>query len=376
MSDAIQTEGTVADPTAGVPAVKTLDPVKLKFTEKELALVQSKVLSIDPRDTASLITYGQSSITKLNNLVEPVLKTVQTCKSGAVGPILTDLKNEIRNLDVLSLPKQEDKGLLGKIFGDMFSKIRGFIEQYESVQRKIDDLSSKLFSASNTALENISRLDKLDEINQESIREFEIEIAALEQKSSEIKKDLDKVKLEADANPADADLAEETSRLNSWHMSMMRRIYNLHLARTDAKIMGPQLRLAKEASVSIVDLCGNAQNFIIPKFKKNVFMAIALYDTKSAAKLIQKAKEANEELTRLNAELLQEGVVSTKTLQQEGFIGVQTLVEVTDKLIKTIDQGIEIDRASLKKWSDSEKALAELEGKIADAERKTASSNI
>jgi len=376
---AVQKPEIVTDIATALAAVddqgKKPAPLELaKFSDKERAEIMKRASAIPANSTAALVLFGGSSLSAINAKVDPVLQAVRSCQAGSVGDLFTGLKNDVRklNLGLLDLTGNENWLTRLPVIGEMFSKMRAFVEQYESLAKKLEYVEDRIHNTQDTSLKNVTTLDSLQESVKLAIREFEMDIAAGEMRATEIGNELRKVQAESRTKPEDADLAEQVAQTNDTFMRLMRRVYNLHLARTDSRIMLPQIRIAKEAVTAVIELCQNAINFTLSAFKRNAILAIAAHDVDKAQQLLKAVKHSNEELRRLGSELLQRASEETKRMQQEGYIDVETLKASYEKLVETIENGLKIDSESLAKFAENEKALREIESGLNKVKQRTA----
>lgn len=378
-SAAEQPKEIVTDVASALTAVddqgKKPAPLEIgKFSDKEQAEIRKRAAAIPTNSTAALVLFGGSSLSAVNAKVDTVLKAVRSCQAGSVGELFTGLKNDVRKLDLGLLDPNGNESWLARfpIVGEMFSKMRAFVEQYETLAKKLEYVEDRIYNTQDMSLKNITTLDSLQEGVKLAIREFEMDIAAGEMRATEIGNELRRVQAESRAKLDDADLAEQVAQTNDTFMRLMRRIYNLHLARTDSRIMLPQIRIAKEAVTAVIELCQNAINFTLPAFKRNAILAIAAHDVDKAQQLLKAVKHSNEELRRLGSELLQKASEETKKMQQEGFINIQTLKDSYQKLVETIENGLRIDSESLAKFAENEQALQEIERGLNAVKQRTA----
>jgi len=103
---------------------------------------------------------------------------------------------------------------------------------------------------------------------------------------------------------------------------------------------------------------------MVPEWKKQLVIAISLFDQKRAMAMVNETREMTNNLMLSTAEMLGETQAAVKKAQGEGFVKVETLQQMTDKLIQTIDQGIKMDVENRQKRAEGLQKLAEAEEKL------------
>jgi uncharacterized protein YaaN involved in tellurite resistance len=67
------------------------------------------------------------------------------------------------------------------------------------------------------------------------------------------------------------------------------------------------------------------------------------------------------------ADMLGQIQTTVKKAQGEGFVKIETLQKMTDKLVQTIDQGIQMDTQNKQKRAEGIQKLAQAEEKLKEA---------
>jgi uncharacterized protein YaaN involved in tellurite resistance len=83
--------------------------------------------------------------------------------------------------------------------------------------------------------------------------------------------------------------------------------------------------------------------------------------------MVNETRDMTNNLMLSTAEMLGETQTAVKKAQGEGFVKVETLQKMTDKLIQTIDQGIKMDVENRQKRAEGLQKLAEAEEKLKSA---------
>jgi len=353
-----------------------------KLAEKspeKMQAARDMLPTLDFSRTQSVLAFGVSSQKGLVDFTDSVLTNIRSGDAGPTGQLMANLKGKILDLDVRGLP-QSTGGKLSAIAagipvigGWLSAKVdaaRAFIRRYEVLKVQIDDITRKLEAEKTNQIEHLNCLDTLYERNEEYFDALEVTIAAGELKMVEMEGQFEQQR-QAFAAQSSVD-AKELQSLKDFGdavQSLDRRLYNLKLARVSAITSGPTIRIAQEGSKAIVEMIQDSILMMIPEWKKQLVIAISLFDQKKAMAMVNETRDMTNNLMMSTAEMLGETQATVKKAQGEGFVKVETLQKMTDKLVQTIDQGIQMDAQNKQKRAEGIQKLAEAEEKLKEALR-------
>ncbi|MGB5687499.1 MAG: toxic anion resistance protein [Candidatus Electrothrix sp.] len=351
-----------------------------KLAEKSPEKIQAArdmVLTLDFSKTHSVLAFGVSSQKGLVDFTDSVLTNIRSGDAGPTGQLMANLKGKILDLDVRGLPKSAGGKLstiaaaIPVIGGWLSAKVdaaRAFIRRYEVLKVQIDDITRKLEAEKTNQIEHLNRLDTLYERNQDYFDSLEVTIAAGEMKLVEMEEHFEQQRQAfATQSAVDAKELQSLKDFGDAIQSLDRRLYNLKLARVSAITSGPTIRIAQEGSKAIVEMIQDSILMMIPEWKKQLVIAISLFDQKRAMAMVNETRDMTNNLMMSTAEMLGETQATVKKAQGEGFVKVETLQKMTDKLVQTIDQGIQMDVQNKQKRAEGLQKLAEAEEKLKEA---------
>ena len=351
-----------------------------KLAEKSPEKIQAArdmVPTLDFSKTHSVLAFGVSSQKGLVDFTDAVLTNIRSGDAGPAGQLMSNLKGKILDLDVRGLPKSTGGKLstiaaaVPLIGGWLAAKVdaaRAFIRRYEVIKVQIDDITRKLEAEKTNQIEHLNRLDTLYERNQDYFDTLEVTIAAGEMKLVEMEGQFEQQRQTfAAQSSVDAKELQSLKDFGDAIQSLDRRLYNLKLARVSAITSGPTIRIAQEGSKAIVEMIQDSILMMIPEWKKQLVIAISLFDQKRAMAMVNETRDMTNNLMMSTAEMLGETQATVKKAQGEGFVKVETLQKMTDKLVQTIDQGIQMDVQNKQKRAEGLQKLAEAEEKMKEA---------
>ena len=356
---------------------QTKDLLWKRLAEKapeKLKAAQAMLPTMDFSRSQAVLAYGVSSQKGLVDFTDSVLTNIRSGDAGPAGQLMSDLKGKILDLDVRGLP-QSAGGALSRFAGSLplvgnwlaakVNAARAFMRRYETLKVQIDAITKRLEGEKTNQISHLNRLDTLFERNNEYFNQLEVIIAAGELKLTEMEAQFEQQRQTLAAqNGVDAKDLQDLKDFGDCIQSLDRRIYNLKLARASATTSGPIIRVAQQGSKAIVEMIQDSILMMIPEWKKQLVIAISLFDQKRAMAMVNETREMTNSMMLSTAEMLGETQAAVKKAQGEGFVKVETLQIMTDKLIQTIDQGIKMDVENRQKRAEGLVKLAEAEEKL------------
>ncbi|WPD23898.1 MAG: toxic anion resistance protein [Candidatus Electrothrix scaldis] len=356
------------------------DVLYAKLAEKSpdrLKKAKAKATELDFSRTQSVLAFGASDQKGLVDFTDSVLTNIRSADAGPVGMLMANLKGKILDLDVRSLPTSTGGKLsniaanipiIGSWLAAKVDEARAFIRRYEVLKLQIDDITEKLEAERTNQIEHLNRLDTLHERNEEYFDALEITIAAGELKLVEMEQQFEQQRQAlAGQNTVDAKELQSLKDFGDTIQSLDRRLYNLKLARASAITSGPTIRVAQEGSKAIVEMIQESILMMIPEWKKQLVIAISLFDQKRAMAMVNETRDMTNNLMMSTADMLGQTQTTVKKAQGEGFVKIETLQKMTDKLVQTIDQGIQMDTQNKQKRAEGIQKLAQAEEKLKEA---------
>jgi uncharacterized protein YaaN involved in tellurite resistance len=321
--------------------------------------------NLNVSDALAVTAFGVKPQRDMSALTDPVMKLVMTKDSGAAGEVLTSLLEEIRTLDAGSLATQTERALSKlPLVGWMFDKLRQFVSRYEKIGTKIDRITVELDKAKNVLTRDITMLEKLYEQNSGFFRQLLTYIAAGELKLDALHGERAGKLPDAAADPVatqrSADLATAAARLE-------RRVHDLKLTAMISLQSAPQLRLVQAGNQALVEKIQSSILTTIPLWKNQIIIAIALFDQQKGLALQQQVAKTTNELLTKNAEMLQQGTTGVAREVQRGVVEIETLRDVNQKLIHTIEETLEIQAEGQRKRRVVEAELGNLQSDLRKA---------
>lgn len=337
---------------------KDLNYVSLKPQERQV--VDNYMKSIDVTNNTSIMKFGADSQSKIAGFSENILKSTMTKDSGAVGDLLIDLSGKLKGFD----STLEGKGGLFGLFQSARKKIDNIKNKYSSLDKVIQGVEKQLVSHKNQMVKDIEMFDKLYKENWEHYKEVCLYIIAGEKKLEKLKTvDLPNLQAKAQQTNEQMDI-QAVNDLQSAITRFEKRLYDLKTTKTIAVQTAPQIRLIQNNDMQLADKIESSIFTAIPLWKSQFVIALGLSNAQQALEAQKAVSDVTNEMLRKNSEMLKQGTVEIAKESERSVVDIETLVEVNNNLISTIDSVIEIQRQGQEKRTQGEKELQRLENDL------------
>ena len=241
---------------------------------------------------------------------------------------------------------------------------RSLLAKYDSVDGSIEKIQDRLDSARTDLVRDITVFDQLYDKNFQYFKDIQAYIVAGEEVIADTKDNvLPRLREEAAASgdQMDAQLVKDfEDTLNRFE----KKVYDLKLSKAMAIQAAPQIRLIQNNDKLLVDKIQTAMLNTIPLWKSQVLIAIGLQNQDQALKLQREISDTTNELLKKNSKMLRENTKEVLKESERGIVDLETLKVVNQDLIKTLEEGILIQRDGRKKRLEAERDLAQLEDQL------------
>jgi len=350
--------GDLSPAKAGpVVDLATLDP-------QELAQAKELAARINLADSQEAIQYGVGAQTKIANFADTVLGEVRTKDSGYVGDALTGLLDRVKEIDVGSLGSGGSFVSKIPILGGLVDSVKKFVTRYEKLSVQIEKIVVELETAKMNLLKDITLLDAYYAKNLEYLKELDLLVAAGQIKLEEARdKVLPELKAKADASndPADVQRYRDFDQLL---VRFEKKLHDMKLSRMIAIQTAPQVRLIQSNDQLLVEKIQSSILTTIPLWKNQIVIAISLFRQKKALELQRQVTDTTNELLKKNSEMLKEGTVGVARESERGIVEIETLRQVNNDLVSTIEETLRIQKEGKEKRKAAEVELQKLENEL------------
>lgn len=359
----VQPEAALSTELATELSTTSGEPTKALTAEDQQQLDEI-VAQIDITDPVLSIAYGAKTMNAMSRFSESMMQEVRAKDAGEIGQQLTTMLSKVKSIDLTVF--EQKKGLLESLplIGKMFSKLERTLMEYQTLAQQVDTISNKLQDTIVELLRNIATLEQLFIRNSEYFKQISLHIIAGKKKIEQIQaSDLPQAQAKAEQS-GDAMDAQLVRDLVNGIQRFERRLHDLLLSRTFAIQTAPQIRLMQNNSQSLAEKIQSSILTTIPIWKSQIVLALSLNSQRQAAKLQKDVADTTNEMLRRNAEMLELGSIETATEVERSIIDIDTLRDVQNRLLNTLEETLSIASNARQRRVEVEKELGGMEQEL------------
>lgn len=301
------------------------------FTDDRKQKVYGLVSKLNSDDANSIIEFGdfeESALTKQSNMM---IDNVKADKAGEVGASITNLLDELKDLDTDTLTANKFQLFLSKIpFIKQFrTNVSKFLTKYDSVANNIDDIALKLDETRLNLMKDNAKIDEMFKNTFNDIDDIDNLIVALDLKIEKSNIELEEMKKN--------ELSDfEIDNLTDFIYRMEKKKFDLMGIRTSTIQSLPQIKIVQSNNISLCNQIKSAINTIIPNWRRNIAVSISLINQKRASDIMNIVNNVSNEILVKNANRLKENSINIATTNEKTIIAQETINTVQKDLIETL----------------------------------------
>jgi uncharacterized protein YaaN involved in tellurite resistance len=337
--------------------------LELNLEGTDVEKVEKAMAELDVTDSNSIIFFGSKAQAQLTEVSDSMLESVRTKDIGPAGDALNTMVSKLRELKFEAIDPRDKPGFFARLFGAK-NKLMEYLDQYETVRDQIDGITTDLERHKTTLLTDITKLDKLYDVNLEYFRSLEVYIAAGRAKL----KELDEAVIPALAKAVEASTdvieAQKLRDLRSSRDDLERRVHDLLLTRQVTMQSLPSIRLVQENDKSLITKINSTLANTVPLWRQQLAQAITIYRSGQAAAAVKGATDLTNELLQKNADNLREVNAEVRQQVERGVFDIEVVKHANDQLIATIEDSLRIADEGKAKRKEAELQLIECEANL------------
>ena len=316
---------------------------------------------IDFKNSGMLLGYGAPAQKGVASFSDGILGSIKKGDSGYVGDLLGDLLGKIRAFDV-----DGSESTLSKIpiLGNLVNKGRGLMESYDTLAVQIEKITVQLDKAKDLMLRDINMFDQLYDQNLVYFKALELYIRAGEEKIEEMRtENLPKLQQQAQAsnNPMAVQVVRDFSDTID---RFEKKVHNLKISKTVAIQSAPQIRMIQNNDRMLAERVQSALYNTIPLWKSQVVIALGLANQQKVLQTQKAVSDMTNELLLKNSQMLKQNSVEVAKENERGIVDIETLHQVNENLISTIEETLQIQQEGRQKRQAAEQELVQIEGRL------------
>lgn len=349
--------------TMDIPTTKTSNNISVKAEDRKM--VEEQKNKINFNDVNSIVTFGADAQAPLAKLSDTMLDNVKARDTGEVGEQLTGMVTAMKSIKIDTLGMEKKQGFLSKILGKV-NPIEKFNERFDSVADVVESATLNLSKyATNIMRDNIF-LDKQKEAAKEAVKLININIVALEEKMQELDSNI----IDAEEKYKETNDILDAQTLNEFNEirdRLDRRRNDMLLSRQVIATLNIRNTNLKNSNINLLEKIQTQIVTGIPLWKMEITQRLMNGTRAGATNSLKESMDFTNELIRTSALESRETNKQIKEQTNRGIVDVKAIQEMTENLIGTLTDTIEITNQGRQERLETEKALIECSTKLKNA---------
>ena len=307
------------------------------------ALVNSKevddiVSTIEVFNLETIASFGSEAAEEISKASDIVLNSMNMSQLDESSEMLTALSKIMSKFDIDEL--KEDKGLFGKLFGNLKKQLEKILEKYHTMGGEVDKIYVQLKQYESEIKQANRKLDQMFDANVNYYHDLVKYILAGEQAGKELEAYIAQRQSDFEATGDNA-IQLELASLNNSLMMLEQRTQDLRTAENVAMQSIPMIKTMEFSNMNLVRKINSAFIVTLPVFKQALAQAVMLKRQKIQAEAMAELDKKTNEMLIKNARNTVEQSKMTARLAS----GSSTKIETLETTWRTIVNGIDETRA-------------------------------
>lgn len=336
-----------------------------KENSQDLVRIDEISQNIDINQASEVLGYGVKPMSEIAKFADTLLQGVKGKDSGVIGEQLGSLIAKVKEYDPLT-KEDQNSSFLAKlpIIGSFFRKNAAEKIDHMTLTSQVDTIAAHLDQSMVGLLRDNERLEQLYLKNFEYYKEISLFVTAGKKKIEEIKTtELPRLQAQADESKDLLDTQKVKDLMENLNR-FERRLHDLEISKTIAMQTAPQIRIMQNNNQQLAEKIQGSILTTLPVWKNQMVLALSLDQQGKAAKLQKDVSDTTNELLRRNAEALQQNSIATATEIERSVVDIETIREVQDRLVNTIEETMRIATEARHRRAEVEVELGQMEDNL------------
>ena len=318
------------------------------------ALVNSKevddiVSTIEVFNLETIASFGSEAAEEISKASDIVLNSMNMSQLDESSEMLTALSKIMSKFDIDEL--KEDKGLFGKLFGNLKKQLEKILEKYHTMGGEVDKIYVQLKQYESEIKQANRKLDQMFDANVNYYHDLIKYILAGEQAGKELEAYIAQRQSDFEATGDNA-IQLELASLNNSLMMLEQRTQDLRTAENVAMQSIPMIKTMEFSNMNLVRKINSAFIVTLPVFKQALAQAVMLKRQKIQAEAMAELDKKTNEMLIKNARNTVEQSKMTARLASGSSIKIETLETTWRTIVNGIDETRAIQENARKQRTD------------------------
>ncbi len=296
--------------------------------------VDAIVSTIEVYNLESIVSFGSQAAEEISKASDVVLNSMNLSQLDDSSQMLNTLAKIMDKFDIEEI--KENKGFLGKLFGNAKKQLDKILAKYHTMGEDIDKIYVQLKQYESEIKQSNRKLNQMFEANVNYYHELVKYILAGEQGCQELEAYIAQRQMDMETT-GDASIQFELTTLQQSLMMLEQRTQDLRTAESVAMQSIPMIKTMEFSNMNLVRKINSAFIITLPVFKQALAQAILLKRQKIQAEAMSALDQKTNEMLIKNARNTVEQSKMTARMATGSSIKIETL----ETTWKTIVDGIE-----------------------------------
>lgn len=343
----------------------TLTPSTLQdlgLVESDVAEINQVAQRIESTNPTTVSEFGRDVAEHTSRYADSLLDQVRNADLDEAGAKLTQVVAIARSLNVGPLSDKRSRlPIVGPLIDRFRLRAKNFMGQFDTTRQQIEALIGEVHTTqTNIQARNVGLDDMFASVREEH-RLLGVHIAAGRLRLHELVVSADAQRGNVGNDPA---RVQEIADLEAVIVNLDKRIGDLVALQHSAMQSLPSIRMIQANNQMLVDKFHTIREITVPAWKRQFMLALALNEQRNAVQLATTIDNATNDLLKRNADLLYSNSVETAKANQRLVIDVDTLKQVQNTLIKTVEDVIRIQQEGAQQRKVAEKQIEAMRGDL------------
>lgn len=318
----------------------------------------TSLIEIDRED--SILEFGKEASAGIAKVSESLLNTIQLNRNEENSKLLVYLAKIMDQFDIDDFTKENQGGLLQRIFKKANNAIEAIFKKYETLGGEVSKIQVELEKYEREIKQSNNMIDKLLNENMGFYNELQKYIVAGEMAIDEMENDiLPEYKRIAETSTDQMDTLNYQQLLQANDM-IQQRVYDLRTAENIAIQTIPMLRGMKSNNFGLIRKINSAFVVTLPVFKQCLSQAVLIKKQELQSKSLKALDDKTNELLLRNAQNVTQQSANIARLNANSSIQGETLEKMYNTIKAGIDETMRIQESSRETIKENSKRLEEI----------------
>jgi uncharacterized protein YaaN involved in tellurite resistance len=293
--------------------------------------------------------FGRELGTHTARHTDMLLEQVKSRDLDQMGAKLSEIVSAARSLNLGPLSDRRSKvPLLGSLIDKVKLKGEVVLTQFQDVRTQVDRLVGEVQAMQGGLSQRVEQLEGAFESVKQEHALLGAHIAA---GTMALQRLNSRLETEGAGAATDPMKAQETQDLRSAVAALGKRVDDMRVLQHAALQQLPMIRMVQANNRMLIEKFHNIKELTVPAWKRQFMLALSLNEQKNAVQLANHIDDATNAFMLENARLLKDNSVSTAKANQRMVIDVQTLEQVHESLMSTVQEVVRINQEGIQQRS-------------------------